>query len=349
MPPKKKKQTKKLDPKVETTMKKLESMDMEDFHSGSAANVKVEDTLVPTIFDWIPEGLDKEAEWVLGIDEAGRGPVLGPMVYSAAISRLERHQEVREELGANDSKQLKEIERERMLKSIDKSGWVAYTGEVLTPAHLSSCMLRQVKYNLNTLSHDTARAMIDRMLNHFKFNIAEIYVDTVGKPEFYQEKLQNWFPRISITVASKADSTYPIVGAASIVAKVARDMLVHNWPHLEPGIDSELETGSGYPGDPKTKSWLRSNTNHVFGLPSFARISWETSKKVIRENCLNVKWEDHLALEEEEAKQGKQGKIGSKRTAEDAEPVVKRKKRAAAMYSDYKLARTDLTTFLKAF
>ena len=85
------------------------------------------------------------------------------------------------------------------------TGWVAYTGEVLTPAHLSSCMLRQVKYNLNTLSHDTARAMIDRMLNHFKFNIAEIYVDTVGKPEFYQEKLQNWFPRISITVASKVD------------------------------------------------------------------------------------------------------------------------------------------------
>lgn len=83
---------------------------------------------------------------------------------------------------------------------------MAYTGEVLTPAHLSSCMLRQVKYNLNTLSHDTARAMIDRMINHFKFNIAEIYVDTVGKPEFYQEKLQNWFPRISITVASKVNA-----------------------------------------------------------------------------------------------------------------------------------------------
>ena len=81
-------------------------------------------------------------------------------------------------------------------------------------------MLRQIKYNLNTLSHDTARAMIDRMINHFKFNVTEIYVDTVGKPESYQDKLQNWFPRISITVASKADATYPIVGAASIVAKV---------------------------------------------------------------------------------------------------------------------------------
>ena len=44
------------------------------------------------------------------------------MVYSAALCRIERHDEVRNELGCNDSKQLKEIERERMLKSVDKSG-----------------------------------------------------------------------------------------------------------------------------------------------------------------------------------------------------------------------------------
>ena len=64
----------------------------------------------------------RDAEWILGIDEAGRGPVLGPMVYSAALCRIEKHDEVRNELGCNDSKQLKEIERERMLKSVDKSG-----------------------------------------------------------------------------------------------------------------------------------------------------------------------------------------------------------------------------------
>ena len=67
-------------------------------------------------------------------------------------------------------------------------------------------------------------------------------------------------------------------------------MLVHNWPHLEPGIDSELETGSGYPGDPKTKNWLRQNTNKVFGLPSFARISWETSQKIMRKWTFSNIW-----------------------------------------------------------
>ena len=61
---------------------------------------------------------------------------------------------------------------------------------------------------------------------------------------------------------------------------------------------------------------------------------------------MNVKWADHLAIEEEESKSGKQQKIGSKR---EAEPAKKVKKRSAAMFSDQKLARTDLTAFFKAF
>lgn len=65
---------------------------------------------------------------MLGIDEAGRGPVSGPMLYAAAFCKVEQHQDVRDKIGANDSKQLKEIDRERMLKSIDKSKWVGYTG-----------------------------------------------------------------------------------------------------------------------------------------------------------------------------------------------------------------------------
>ena len=71
-------------------------------------------------------------------------------------------------------------------------------------------------------------------------------MDTVGKAEKYQDKLLSIFPRLTIKVESKADATYPIVGAASIVAKVTRDKLVHNWEHLEPGIDTDIEVGSGH-------------------------------------------------------------------------------------------------------
>jgi len=334
---------------MKAVLKSLEKFDDEDFKSFSAANTKVPDSLVPTVFDWVPEELNRDDEYVLGIDEAGRGPVLGPMVYSAAWCRLDKHQSVRDDIGANDSKQLKEIDRERMLKSIDSSNWVAYTGQVLPPSYISSSMLARRKYNLNQMSHDTAIAMINRAIDHHKFKIKEVYVDTVGKAETYQEKLQNLFPRLHISVESKADATYPIVGAASIVAKVTRDHLVHNWQHLESGIDSAIPTGSGYPGDPKTKAWLHSNLDQVFGLPGFARISWQTSQDIIAKNCIAVKWEDEEEEEGEEEDGKSQSKLraGSKRSKQEVAKAVP--KRKSQFFRENKLSRADLTNFMKAF
>ena len=75
----------------------------------------------------------------------------------------------------------------------------------------------------------------------------QVYVDTVGPPEKYQDKLKGIFPKIDTTVAKKADATYAIVSAASICAKVARDKAVNNWKFTE-GIELKDENyGSGYP------------------------------------------------------------------------------------------------------
>lgn len=70
--------------------------------------------------------------------------------------------------------------------------------------------------------------MIRRVIAH-GFNLKEIYVDTVGNPITYQAKLKHFFPSIDITVSKKADSLFPIVSAASIVAKVSRDQILEGW------------------------------------------------------------------------------------------------------------------------
>jgi ribonuclease HII len=80
------------------------------------------------------------------------------------------------------------------------------------------------KYNLNQISHDTAAELIARALAK-GVPLKEVYVDTVGDPTRYQQFLSRKFPRLDITVSKKADDLFPVVSAASIVAKVCSSSL----------------------------------------------------------------------------------------------------------------------------
>ena len=123
----------------------------------------------------------------------------------------------------DDSKALTEEKREDLLKKLqDNSDYIGYAIQVLSPRYISSSMYRRSKYNLNTMSHDTAIDLVKLALEK-GVQVAEIYVDTVGPPEKYQAKLQEIFPAQKVTVAKKADSLYPCVSAASICAKVCQN------------------------------------------------------------------------------------------------------------------------------
>lgn len=255
-----------------------------------------EDNMKNLVFESpLPDCVRTEPCW-LGIDEAGRGPVLGPMVYGICFSPISLKEKFGE-MGFADSKTLTEEQREaifdKILEANEMMGWMV---EVLSPTFISTSMLSRTKYNLNALSHDCAIRLVKLAIERGA-NIAEVYVDTVGDPTKYQDKLKQIFPSIDITVSKKADSLFPVVSAASICAKVTRDKAVKKWKFQEAIKTEDLEYGSGYPADPNTKSFLANNMDYVFGFPQFVRFSWSTAAVILEKDAAQVKWEDDDADE----------------------------------------------------
>ncbi|PLW07762.1 hypothetical protein PCANC_08117 [Puccinia coronata f. sp. avenae] len=251
----------------------------------------------------------KRDDWIMGIDEAGRGPVLGPMVYGAAFCTQAFANDKLVELGFADSKTLTHKRREELLEMIvhppidqPPNERVEWNVKVLTPADISQGMNRRSPYNLNAQAFDATCQIIQYALDQ-KYNLQHIYVDTLGPPKTHQMKLEQAFPGIKFTVCSKADSIYPIVGAASVVAKVTRDSIVSNWIHPESSHshkrkcseedeDATRSLGSGYPSDPNTVKWLDENFNSIFGYGQLVRFSWGTIKTLLADRGPAFSWND---------------------------------------------------------
>ena len=242
---------------------------------------------------------------ILGIDEAGRGPVMGPMVYACAYWKEEYDKDIRKKFKFNDSKALRAEEREKMFENIKSHpNIIRYELIILPPDYISKEMLKREKVSLNQISQDSAKKLI-KMAMDKKANIRKIFVDTVGPAESYEILLKKSLPddTIQVKVEPKADATYECVSAASIVAKVTRDSIIET---LE---KTDKECGSGYPSDPKTKEWLKNNYDNVFGFGREVRFSWKTVDNLFKENNNKCEWEDYDSEEEnEKRKKFKKGK-----------------------------------------
>ena len=242
---------------------------------------------------------------ILGIDEAGRGPVMGPMVYACAYWNEEYDKDIRKKFKFNDSKALRAEEREKMFENIKSHpNIIRYELIILPPDYISKEMLKREKVSLNQISQDSAKKLI-KMAMDKKANIRKIFVDTVGQAESYEILLKKSLPddTIQVKVEPKADATYECVSAASIVAKVTRDSIIET---LE---KTDKECGSGYPSDPKTKEWLKNNYDNVFGFGREVRFSWKTVDNLFKENNNKCEWEDYDSDEEnEKRKKFKKGK-----------------------------------------
>lgn len=231
----------------------------------------------------------------MGIDEAGRGSILGPMTYGAAYWATTLS-DVMEKKGFDDSKALTHEVRASLYREIESTPDCGYVVRVLQSSEISRNMLRDpVPYNLNDMSHDTAMDMI-RKVRSAGVNVNKVIIDTVGIPEAYKRKLDSAFygQGIEFVVEKKADANYKTVSAASIAAKVARDEITRNWGWSEVGYEPVNGTSwnSGYPSDPKCKDWIKGNLRDgVFGFPDVVRFSWAPAKKAMEDGAVGCKWE----------------------------------------------------------
>ncbi|MFH1134170.1 MAG: ribonuclease HII [Nanoarchaeota archaeon] len=209
---------------------------------------------------------------ICGIDEAGRGPVLGPMVM-AGVAIEEKDNYTLVQLGVKDSKQLTPRRRKALAKKIrEMARWKLV---VISPQEIDEAV-RSKTSNLNWLEATT----MARILHELKPDKAWIDCPSVNINAF-QARLEKELggQEVELVLEHKADANFPIVGAASIIAKVARDQEIDR---IEQRIG--LPIGSGYPADPVTVKFL---TEHGKDFPDVFRKSWKPWKAQAQSRLLD--------------------------------------------------------------
>ena len=206
---------------------------------------------------------------VAGVDDAGRGAVIGPLVIAGVL--LEEEDLFRlKDLGVKDSKLLSPHRRETLAVEIRR---------IVQEHHVLKLQPREIDivvnsgrklHKLNWLEAQTMAKIIEALRPD------KVYVDAsdVLEERFKQHILECLPFRVDIVSEHKADRNYVVVSAASIIAKVERDK--------EITVLAEVygDFGSGYPSDPRTISFLERliQTSEVY--PEFIRKSWKPAKRV---------------------------------------------------------------------
>lgn len=206
---------------------------------------------------------------ICGIDEAGRGPVIGPLVI-AGVAVDEAGENELKKLGVKDSKLILPARREKLFEKI-KSIVKKYDILVVPPAEIDEVVeSTDKKKNLNWLEAEKSVEIIK------KLKPDKIILDCPSaNPEAYNKFVNDLLEtKTQMVCEHKADTKYTSVAAASILAKVTRDRIVREIREKYGPV------GSGYPSDPTTKEFIRHNFNKY---PEIFRHSWATLKKAKKE------------------------------------------------------------------
>ena len=209
-----------------------------------------------------------------GVDDAGRGPVIGPLVI-AGILLDERDLPELEALKVEDSKLLSPLKREWFAEEIEKMALKYHVVE-FSPAEIDRVVIQGRKYHrLNRLE---ACGMAEVILN-LKPDVAFVDASDVVASRFGEHILERLPFKVDVVSEHKADRNYPIVSAASILAKVRRDAEVAKLRNEYGDI------GSGYASDHRTKNFLKRWMRDHGSYPECVRKSWETAKRIKTKYC----------------------------------------------------------------
>lgn len=209
---------------------------------------------------------------LVGVDEAGRGPIVGDMVIVAAVIP-QSAENVLAKIGVKDSKSLDPKKRRSLAYSLVKTGILVVMAYV-PPWEIDQSNINDVeaKYIGKMLG------ILSRILRRIEACEVQVYVDEVkGRGEFIRMEASRVFEfveKLNVKVEPEADVKYSVVSAASILAKVSRDI------SLKPLRRIFGDLGSGYSSDLKTRCWISSYYAKYTRPPAFIRKTWSTLRNI---------------------------------------------------------------------
>jgi len=206
---------------------------------------------------------------VAGVDDAGRGPIIGPLVI-AGVLLDEKELDKLKALGVKDSKLLSPKRREHLAIDIKRIA-ARYCSESLSPEQIDKVVETGRKlHRLNRLEADVMAKIIEAL----RPDVAYVDASDVLADRFKAHIIEKLTFQVEIVSEHKADAKYPIVSAASIIAKVERDRAIQEL------AEKYGDMGSGYVTDPKTIAFLERWLATHGSFPRFVRKSWKPAKEL---------------------------------------------------------------------
>jgi ribonuclease HII len=205
---------------------------------------------------------------VSGVDDAGRGPAIGPLIIAGVLIEEEKMEKLTE-IGVKDSKKLTPRQRVIIAEKI-KDIVLDYAIEEIQPSEIDEVVLKGQKYR--RLNYLEAKAM-GKVINRLKPDIVYVDASDVNEERFKKDIMSSLTINVEIVSKHHADALYPVCSAASILAKVRRDEIINELK------EKYGDFGSGYMTDPKTVQFIISWIKKHGQVPDIVRKSWKPVRK----------------------------------------------------------------------